>query len=62
VRVGRVTVRLVGGRAVLRDLRPGRLVVRVTAAARGGVIYAPAVFQVTLPSRGAARVVRLSDL
>jgi hypothetical protein len=54
LRVGGRAIRLVRGRAVLRGLRPGRLIVRVSAAAR-----TTTVFRVMLPARGAARVVRL---
>ncbi len=59
VRVGARRVRVVGGRAVLRRAVRGTFVVRVSAPSRSGAGVAVVAFRVTLPARGAARVVRL---
>ena len=55
VRVGPRRLTLRNGALVLRGVRPGRIVVRVTA----GAGYREVRFRITVPVNGAARVLKL---
>jgi hypothetical protein len=59
VRVGARRVRLDHGRLVLRNVAPGRFVLRVSAAPKGGVRYRAVAFRITVSVRGDVRVTRV---
>lgn len=59
VSVGGRRVRLDHGRLVLRNVAPGRFVLRVSATPKGGARYREVAFRITVPVRGAVRVTRI---
>ena len=60
VRIGGRRVGVARGAVLLRGVRPRKLIVTVTVPGRAGVVYRGARFRVTIPARGAPRVVRLT--
>lgn len=58
-RLGARRVAVRSGRIVLTGVRPGRLVLRVSAPARSGVSYRAVGFRITITSRGAVTVARV---
>ncbi|WP_217922937.1 hypothetical protein [Miltoncostaea oceani] len=59
MRVGTRTVRVTAGRVVLRGVRRGALVVRVAPPRRSAASVRAVAWRVTVPARGAPRVVPL---
>ena len=58
-RLGARRVAVRGGRVVLTGIRPGRLVLRVSASARAGASYRAVVFRIIVTRRGSVTVARI---